>query len=206
MSKDSEEKSLIKLSAQEWTHDQRVAVARVAAQALTRTAPTVGEAWSDQLWNNILNYLKVTEKELESRVMHLHDAVQLLSLERDVRIEVLVDLVALALEVNNGKKNHVMVYDARSRRFLLELQSCLDLSKGDLSAVERSIAQQIYYALLENQAEGGGKKSMQQTMDSSAKKAMESNNKKKDTLKWIATGAGVIGGGALIGMMIERKR
>ncbi|CAO3620127.1 unnamed protein product [Mucor hiemalis] len=76
----------------------------------------------------------------------------------------------------------------------------LNLSRGDLSSVERSISQQIYYALLENQEKDEKTTSMQQNMDSSAKKSMFDSNKKKDTLKWIATGAGIIGGGAIIAL------
>ncbi len=123
---------------------------------------------------------------------------------RDIRIEVLVDLVALALQINNNpekKKENVMLYDARSRRFLLELERKLNLSRGDLSSVERSISQQMYYALLENteKKEDSKGKTMQQNMDLSARKAITDTNKKKEAFKWIATGAGIIGGGALIG-------
>jgi hypothetical protein len=201
----SEEKSVIKLSIQEWTHEQCLAVARVSAQALTENAHILGESWSTQLWNDVIKYLKVSQKELESRVLSFKEAVELLSNEtRDIRIEVLVDLVALALQINNNpekKKENVMLYDARSRRFLLELERKLNLSRGDLSSVERSISQQMYYALLENteKKEDSKGKTMQQNMDLSARKAITDTNKKKEAFKWIATGAGIIGGGALIG-------
>lgn len=201
----TKEKSLIKLSIEEWNHEQCVAIARVAAQALTESAPILGETWSSHLWEDIIKYLKVTQKELEERVVSFQEAAALLSNEqRDIRIEVMVDLVALALQVNNDierKKEPVMIYDARSRRFLIEMERKLNLSRGDLSSVERSISQQIYYALLENQEkeEKKDKPSMQENMDSSAKKSIFDSNKKKDTLKWIATGAGILGGGAIIG-------
>lgn len=206
----SEEESLIKLSIKEWTHEQCLAIARVAAQVLTESASILGESWSNQLWDDVLTYLKASEKEFETRVLSIHEAVELLSNEaRDIRIEVLVDLVALSLKINNNpqnKKEQVMLYDARSRRFLIELERKLNLSRGDLSSVERSISQQMYYALLENQEKEENKKgnssTMQQNMDSSARKAITDTNKKKGTLKWIATGAGIIGGGALIGKVL----
>ncbi|CAO3620131.1 unnamed protein product [Mucor hiemalis] len=112
----TQEKSLIKLSIEEWSHEQCIAIARVAAQALTESAPILGESWSSRLWEDILKYLKVTQKELESRVVSFQEAAALLSNEeRDIRIEVMVDLVALALQVNNTiekKKEAVMIYDA----------------------------------------------------------------------------------------------
>lgn len=205
------DESIIKLSVEEWDHDQRIAVARVAAQSLTQVAPLLGEPWSSHWWNDVIKYLQVTQQELEGRYMTYQQAVDLLSGEkRDIRIEVMVDLLALALHVTpnamkedakKSKAKHVMLYDARSRRFLLELEHALNLYMGDLVSVEKSVAQQMYYGMLEQQEkqQEDGSPSMQQNMDLSARKAIEGANKKKQAFRWIATGAGIIGGGAVIG-------
>jgi hypothetical protein len=205
------EESIIKLSVEEWNHDQRIAVARVAAQSLTSVAPLLGEPWSSQWWNDVIKYLQVSQQELEGRYMPFQQAVELLSGEkRDIRIEVMVDLLALALHVTpnamkedakKSKAKHIMLYDARSRRFLLELEHALCLYMGDLGSVEKSVAQQMYYGLLEQQdkQQNDGSPTMQQNMDLSARKAMQDSNKKKQAFRWIATGAGIIGGGAVIG-------
>ncbi|KAG2197086.1 hypothetical protein INT46_003154 [Mucor plumbeus] len=206
------EESIIKLSVEEWNHDQRIAVARVAAQSLTSVAPLLGEPWSSQWWNDVIRYLQVSQHELEGRYMPFQQAVELLSGEkRDIRIEVMVDLLALALHVTpnamkedakKSKAKHIMLYDARSRRFLLELEHALCLYMGDLGSVEKSVAQQMYYGLLEQQdkQQNDGSPTMQQNMDLSARKAMQDSNKKKQAFRWIATGAGIIGGGAVIAL------
>lgn len=197
------DKPLIKLSLPEWSHEQKLAVARVSAQALTQSAPILGETWSCQWWEDVITYLSVSQQELESRVLHSQQAVEVLSTNsRDIRIEVLIDILALALQINNEKKGKVMLYDARSRRFLVHLEQVMSLSSGDLASVEKSISQQMYYALLETQVNTDGS-TMQQDMDLSARKAINNTNKKKNAFKWLATGAGIIGGGALIGMFIE---
>lgn len=194
------DKPLIKLSIQEWSHEQRLAVARVSAQALTQSAPILGESWSCQWWESMITYLKVSQQELESRVLNSQQAVELLSTKsQDIRIEVLVDILALALQTSKDAK--VMLYDARSRRFLVQLEHSLNLYSGDLSSVEKSVAQQMYYALLETQEKDDT--TMQQNMDLSARKAITNTNNKKKAFKWIATGAGIIGGGALIGKFIK---
>ncbi|KAG2200447.1 hypothetical protein INT47_011427 [Mucor saturninus] len=191
---------LIKLSMPEWSHEQKLAVARVSAQALTQSAPILGESWSCQWWEDVIAYLSVSQQELESRVLHSQQAVEILSTEsQDIRIEVLIDILALALQINNEKKGKVMLYDARSRRFLVHLEKLMDLSRGDLASVEKSISQQMYYALLETK-EVEDESTMQQNMDISARKAITDTNKKKSTFKWLATGAGIIGGGALIAL------
>ncbi|GAA5796783.1 hypothetical protein HPULCUR_002158 [Helicostylum pulchrum] len=191
------DKPLIKLSIEEWTHEQRLAVARISAQALTQTAPILGETWSNDWWVAILKYLKLTQSQLESRVQTSQDAVTVLSTSvRDIRIEVLVDLLALALQISDKK---IMIYDSRSRKFLLQLEHSLNLYRGDLTSVEKSVSQQMYYALLESQ-EKNSNSSVEQNMDLSARKAMQDASKKKQAFKWLATGAGIIGGGALIAL------
>lgn len=209
--------TIVKLSIQSWSQEQKFAVARVTTQALTQSAPILGESWSCQCWYDLLSYLNVSQKDLESRKsVSYREAVALISNEkRDIRIEVLLDILALALHITNieedKKKDVVMLYDARSRRFLVELEHLLNLSRGDLTAVENSVAQQMYYALLECQdkiekkhgGESSAKAIMQQNMDISAQKALMDSNKKKNAFRWIATGAGIIGGGAVIGKVIK---
>jgi hypothetical protein len=82
------------------------------------------------------------------------------------------------------------LYDARERRFLIELEHIYRLERGDLSAVERSVSQQMYYALQKDQEDD---------MGSSTKKAVEEASGKKKAFRWLATGGAVLGGGAVIG-------
>lgn len=104
----------------------------------------------------------------------------------------MLDLVALSIY---GHQKAEMYYDARARNLLLELERLLQLSCGDLNAVERSVSQQIYYALQEQQSS-----SHTDNMGASAKNAVQEGNKKQQALRWVATGAGILGGGAVIAL------
>lgn len=74
------------------------------------------------------------------------------------------------------------------------------LSPVDVTAVERSVAQQMYFALQENVDEKDPHlEDRAAIMDKSARKTIEETNKKRKHMRWLATGAGVLGGGALIG-------
>ncbi|KAI8375199.1 hypothetical protein BD560DRAFT_488819 [Blakeslea trispora] len=203
------EEPIVKLSRKEWTHKQCIGVARLAAQALTETESLLTQTWSENWWARLLEYLELTQLELESHAITCSDAVEILSNEqRDIRVEVLSDLLALALHITptalkedakKSKAKHVMLYDAKSKRFLLQLEKCLRLTPGDLGSVEKNIAQQMYYSMLEQQ-EKSDDSTVQSNMDLSAHKALSDSNKKKQALRWLATGAGVIGGGAVIAL------
>lgn len=77
----------------------------------------------------------------------------------------------------------------------------MKLAPTDVTAVERSVAQQMYFALQENSGEEKDPhlEDRATLMDQSAKTSIQNTNKQKKHLKWLATGAGVLGGGALIG-------
>ncbi|CEG66634.1 hypothetical protein RMATCC62417_03177 [Rhizopus microsporus] len=182
------DKPLIKLSVKDWTREQRMAIARVTSQALTNCA--MDESWSTDCWNKLLSYLDLTQKQLCA--LTLDQAIDMLSSQKDIRIDVMLDLVALSIY---GHQKAEMYYDARARNLLLELERCLQLSCGDLNAVERSVSQQIYYALQEQQSS-----SHTDNMGASAKKAVQEGNKKQQALRWVATGAGILGGGAVIAL------
>ncbi|KAI7898976.1 uncharacterized protein BX663DRAFT_545973 [Cokeromyces recurvatus] len=200
--------SVIKLSLTEWTHDQRLAIARISAQVLTHSSLVLGEQWSCEWWQEIISYLQVTQSQLEQHVLAFNKALELLKGEkRDIRVEVMIDLLALALHITSNKtkqkkvdKRLVMLYDARARAFLIELEHALELYPGDLSSVEKSIAQQMYYHLLEQQQQQQQSNNVQQSMDNEAQKAIEATNRRQQAFRWIATGAGVIGGGAVIAL------
>lgn len=200
---------IIRLSLEDWTLEQRLSIARVAAQVLTHSAPFLGEAWSQQWWYDMLNYLQISQQQMDQHRLTIDDSIAILSTEnRDIRIEAMTDILALALHITpssmkeDAKKanaKHVMLYDARSRQFLKGLEHWLRLYPGDLSAVENSVAQQMYYSMQEQQ-NGNIKKDL----DSSARKAIDEANSKSKALKWIATGAGILGGGAVIGKSLVR--
>lgn len=198
---------IVKLSIEEWSFEQRLAISRIAAQALTQTAPHLGESWSRQWWYDMLNYLQITQQQIEQQKLTIDESIAILSTEqRDIRIEAMIDILALALHITptimkeDAKKanaKHVMLYDARSRQFLKGFEHWLKLYPGDLCAVEKSVAQQMYYSMQEQQQQQDG--SVQKNLDQSARKAIDEANNKSKALKWIATGAGIIGGGAVIG-------
>lgn len=77
----------------------------------------------------------------------------------------------------------------------------MQLAPTDVTAVERSVAQQMYFALQESSGEEKDPhlEDRAKLMDQSAKTSIQNTNKQKKHLKWLATGAGVLGGGALIG-------
>ncbi|KAI9470794.1 MAG: hypothetical protein EXX96DRAFT_490189 [Benjaminiella poitrasii] len=189
--------SIIKLSASEWTEDQRISVARVSAQTLTHVSAVLDERWCRHWWQELIDYLHVSQSQLEQRILPFDQALEHLTGERrDIRIEVLLELLAVALHVTDVvKRDAVMLYDARARAFLVELEHALGLCRGDLASVERSVAQQMYYGVMENKGSD-----VQQSMEEEAQRAIEATNRRQQAFRWIATGAGVIGGGAVIAL------
>ncbi|KAJ8662910.1 hypothetical protein O0I10_001086 [Lichtheimia ornata] len=196
--------SLINLSVESWDLENKHAIARIAGQALTVVEPIVHPSWARMWWSELRNYLGLSQEELVSNPMSLDYAIQLLSnSKRDIRIEILVDLLALSMHLDHPtKKDTPVVYDARSRRFLFELAQLMKLAPTDVTAVERSVAQQMYFALQENSGEEKDPhlEDRATLMDQSAKTSIQNTNKQKKHLKWLATGAGVLGGGALIAL------
>lgn len=103
---------------------------------------------------------------------------------------------------NINREKEGVIYDARSRRFLFELARLSNLTPADVTAVERSVAQQMYFALQDNIKDEDKDSNLHDRatlMDQSAHKKIDETNKQKKAFKWLATGAGVLGGGALIG-------
>ncbi|KAI9489118.1 hypothetical protein BDB00DRAFT_845235 [Zychaea mexicana] len=195
--------SLIQLSASSWNEDQKRAVARIAGQALTSIEPIVQQHWGRECWFQLLAHLELSQQDLVSNPISYDQAAELLSTgDRDIRIEILVDLLAVSMHLNKQPSSQEgIVYDARARRFLFELARLAKLSPADVTAVERSIAQQMYFALQESSGEKDPNlHDRASLMDKSAKKKIEETNQKKKTFKWLATGAGVLGGGALIAL------
>ncbi|KAG0166715.1 hypothetical protein DFQ30_006861 [Apophysomyces sp. BC1015] len=174
-----------------------------AGDALANAEPVVTQQWTHSWWYRMLDYLQLSQEDLGKNPLGYDQAVALLSTDtRDIRIEVLIDLIAVAMQLDKqdetGKSSDVL-YDARARRFLSELTRLLKLDAADLGAVERSIGQQIYFALKESTGpsanDAGGRAAV---MDQSAQKTIDATNKKKKAFRWLATGAGIIGGGAVI--------
>ncbi|KAI9252863.1 hypothetical protein BDA99DRAFT_548304 [Phascolomyces articulosus] len=205
MSNKESEQPLIQLSATSWSKEQKLSIARIAGQALTSIESIVQQQWGMECWFQLLAYLELSQQDLVAKPMTYEEAAKLLSSgERDIRIEILVDLLAVAMHLNKQPSSQEgVIYDARSRRFLFELARLAALSPADVTAVERSVAQQMYFALQENTKEkdrDGNLQDRAALMDQSAQKKIEETNKEKKAFKWLATGAGVLGGGALIAL------
>ncbi|KAG2218017.1 hypothetical protein INT45_010814 [Circinella minor] len=204
MTKEKESQPLIQLSATSWSQEQKLAIARIAGQSLTTIEPIVHQTWGMECWSQLLTYLELTQQDLVTKPITYEEAAKLLSTgKRDIRIEILVDLLALSMNLNKQptSKKEGVVYDARSRRFLFELARLSNLTPADVTAVERSVAQQMYFALQDNIKEEDKDSNLHDRaalMDASAHKKIDETNKQKKAFKWLATGAGVLGGGALI--------
>ncbi|KAI9313459.1 hypothetical protein BX666DRAFT_2030248 [Dichotomocladium elegans] len=192
--------SLIRLSAGSWTIDQKRAVARIAAQVLRSIESIVGETWSCQWWFDILGYLGLTQAK--SHPMELPSALLAMTCkDQDIRIDVILDLLAVAMHLTQPAKDTSMVYDSRARRFFFELGHVMGLDALEVCMVERSIAQQMYFALQESRDKNDPhREDRAALMDQSAQNAIKESNKEKRTMRWLATGAGVLGGGALIAL------
>ncbi|KAI8876389.1 DUF726-domain-containing protein [Backusella circina FSU 941] len=191
----TEDKQLIQLSVSNWSQEKRMAVAKLTSEALRYTTYSLGNSsWAAHWWSDMLAYLQLEQQDLD-RHLTTERALALVSSEKDIRIDSLVDLLALALllvpENEKKSKRPNGLYDARERRFLIELEHIYKLERGDLKAVERSVSQQMYYALQKDQEDN---------MGSSTKKAVEEANGKKKAFRWLATGGAVLGGGAVIAL------
>ncbi|KAL1935010.1 hypothetical protein VTP01DRAFT_4150 [Rhizomucor pusillus] len=199
-------KSLIELQARNWDKEQKLAIAQLANVALSRLHPTITHDWSRPWQERIYTYLEVTFNDLATCQLSTDQAVQVVTSRiRDIRIDILVDFLAVAMDMDHqgadSTKTTAMVYDARARQFLFQLAYTMKLDLADVAAVERSIAQQMYFALQENSKEKDPNlEDRAAIMDQSAKKAMTETNTKKKAMRWLATGAGVLGGGALIAL------
>jgi hypothetical protein len=90
-----------------------------------------------------------------------------------------------------------MVYDARERRFLLEVAHLMELMPVDVNMAERALGQQIYFKLQErNRAESDSRTN---EMGQSASAAIEDASRRNKAWRWVKMGAGAAAGGAIIG-------
>jgi hypothetical protein len=110
------------------------------------------------------------------------------------------DSLAIVFIIRDKETPADIIYDARTRQFLYSLTLEMGLQGTELAVVEKSLGQQIYFALQEKSKEGGDTDDRSSQMNSSAKLAMHENNSKKKIFRWLATGAGVVGGGAVIAL------
>jgi hypothetical protein len=90
-----------------------------------------------------------------------------------------------------------MKYDARERRFLLEVAHALQLAPADVNMAERAVGQQIYFKLQERNAAESGTRT--NDMGESASAAMEDASRRNKAWRWVKMGAGAAAGGAVIG-------
>ncbi|ORZ19860.1 hypothetical protein BCR42DRAFT_459964 [Absidia repens] len=186
--------------------EQKLAVARCIQFVLAQNESKLGANWTIPWWQKVLPRIGLTtEDKTTSTSLSLQQAVELVSKPKDIRIDILLDLLSIALNVDEastkGDKGPTdIIYDARTRQFLYFLTIAMGLNGQELSVVEKSLGQQMYFTLQEksNGEIGPGDQSAQ--MNSSAKSSMAQNNSKKKMFRWLATGAGVVGGGAVIAL------
>ncbi|KAI8394237.1 uncharacterized protein BYT42DRAFT_609968 [Radiomyces spectabilis] len=197
------------LSVQEWDMNQKLAIARLAGEALTVVEPIVLPSWGRAWWSRMLAYMNLSQSDCVARPLDHDTAVAILSDKKDIRIAILIDLLAVSMNldktsddpIKSSSDNLTITYDARARRFLFEMTRQLGLQPYDMTAVERSISQQMYFAIQQNSLDGqSSHEGRTAKMDASARHTIQTTNSKKKAMRWLATGAGVLGGGAIIAL------
>ncbi|KAI9282443.1 hypothetical protein BC943DRAFT_328796 [Umbelopsis sp. AD052] len=99
---------------------------------------------------------------------------------------------------SQADKDVEMKYDARERRFLLEVAHAMQLAPADVNMAERAVGQQIYFKLEERNAAESGTRTGD--MGESASAAMEDASRRNKAWRWVKMGAGAAAGGAVIAL------
>ncbi|KAI7866068.1 hypothetical protein BDF14DRAFT_1818331 [Spinellus fusiger] len=180
-----------------WSHKQKVAIALICRTTLMKVESIVHPPWCRQWWVQLLNYLDLTLLEIDSSQINPRAAVDVLSKDKDIRIEVLVDLLALTLGLSSQEKHKDIAYDARARRFFFTLNYQLGLDVVDMVAVERNVAQQIFFCIQQDLQKNPDRTT---DMKALAQKSIEDSHSKKKAMRWLTTGASIVGGGAIIAL------
>ncbi|KAI8328991.1 hypothetical protein BC941DRAFT_363196 [Chlamydoabsidia padenii] len=185
--------------------EQKLAVARIIQFVLADNEVNLGTDWTIPWWQKVLPRIGLTceEKATMTTSLSQEKAVELVTKPTDIRIDLLLDLLSIALNVDqestkDGKTPSDITYDARTRQFLYAMTLAMGLEGQELAAIEKGLGQQMYFTLQEKSQEKEGDQSS--LMNSSAKSSMDQNNSKKKMFRWLATGAGVVGGGAVIAL------
>lgn len=143
----------------------------------------------------------------------------------DIRTEVIVDVLAVSLGLHrvrdlpqtpstisrftdsflgtSSPQPYTIAYDARSRALLFCLANLIGLASHELLMVEKSIGQQLYFQLEERRGAGQEDSPMEDSaaiMDQHASRAIDDQERRKRKWRWFATGMGVAGGAAVIGL------
>ncbi|KAI8081713.1 uncharacterized protein BX664DRAFT_361834 [Halteromyces radiatus] len=193
------------MSMKEWQREQKLAVGRLVLSVLTENEIKLGTDWTIPWWQKVITRIGLGTKD-NVNSLSLQKAIELVTKPTDIRIDILLDLLSIALNVDqiSTEKDQApndIIYDARARQFLYSLTLEMGLQGLELAVVERSLGQQMYFTLQEK-TKGGDSHNDDRfsQMNSSAKLAMHENNSKKKLYRWLATGAGVVGGGAVIAL------
>ncbi|KAI9304203.1 hypothetical protein BJ944DRAFT_256404 [Cunninghamella echinulata] len=196
----------------EKSKEQKLAIARMIQIVLIENERKLGTTWTAPWWQKVMTYLQFTPEEKGTfSTISSEKAISQLTTPKDIRIDVLLDLLSVALNIDqttlkDGDHPKEIIYDARARHFLYLLTKAIGLEGEELMQVERSLGQQLYFTLQEqtkkdgnhdHTSEGGGISAL---MNDSAQKTMEETNNKKKLYRWLATGAGFAVGGGLIAL------
>ncbi|KAI8337003.1 hypothetical protein BC941DRAFT_426338 [Chlamydoabsidia padenii] len=192
-------------SIKDWSHDQKLAVARLVQFILVEYEYKLGADWTIPHWQKTLLRIGLRPEDKDAiSSLSLQQALELVTKPMDLRIDVLLGLLSTALNMDQEatKDQQVpanMIYDARTRQFLCLLTKEMGLQGTELTVVEKSLGQQMYFTLQEK-SKGADTEDRSSQMNSSAQLSMNDNNSKKKLFRWLATGAGVVGGGAVIAL------
>ncbi|RUS15585.1 hypothetical protein BC937DRAFT_92262 [Endogone sp. FLAS-F59071] len=219
MSNDQGPPVLINTFASTWTKDQKVAVASLCVRALDHLA----------YQNALVSIIRLTRSTNPNDKL-APDPVSLLlpasPKAPDIRTEVIVDILAVSLGLHrvrdlpqtpstisrftdsflgtSSPQPYTIAYDARSRALLFCVANLIGLASHELLMVEKSIGQQLYFQLQERrdagQEDSGPTEDSATIMDQHASRAMDDQERKKRKWRWFATGMGVAGGAAIIGL------
>ncbi|CAO3670854.1 unnamed protein product [Umbelopsis ramanniana] len=192
---------MIDPSEPKWNQDQHHAIDTIIQVAFVRIREIIvtDDEWLIGLWKRLARHYHTDTTA--PRDIPLSKAVTYLLTPKDVRFEVIMDILSVILDLDpesQSDKNIDMKYDARERRYLLEVAHAMQLAPADVDMAERAVGQQIYFKLQErNAAESGTRTS---DMGESASAAMEDASRRNKAWRWVKMGAGAAAGGAVIAL------
>ncbi|KAH8547661.1 hypothetical protein BGW37DRAFT_509743 [Umbelopsis sp. PMI_123] len=192
---------MIDTSEPKWNPDQQHAINTIMQVAFARIQGTAiaDDEWLVSLWKRQAHHYH-TDVSAE-RDLPLSKVISYLYEPEDVRFQVIMDFLSVILDLQpdtQDDKDIEMVYDARERRFLLEVAHLMELMPVDVNMAERALGQQIYFKLQErNRAESDSRRN---EMGQSASAAIEDASRRNKAWRWVKMGAGAAAGGAIIAL------
>ncbi|KAM3579510.1 hypothetical protein VKS41_007967 [Umbelopsis sp. WA50703] len=190
---------MIETTQPQWSQDQREAIITTIQLALARlhSQRVLDDDFVATLWPQLASQFQPSATLTTGK----QPDISVLSQPKDVRFQLLLDLLATILDLktdNQNAKDIDMTYDSRARMVCLEVAKLIALGEYDLEMAERSVSQEIYFKLEEK----GGTEIDRRTdkMGERASVAIEDASKRNKAWRWAKMGAGAAVGGTVIAL------